>query len=36
MFFKRTGSEAIAVIARNDRGDSVIVLNRVTFSEHGK
>lgn len=36
MFFKRVGSEAIAVIARNDRGDSVIVLNRVTFAEHGK
>ena len=36
MFFKRAGSEAIAVIARNDRGDSVIVLNRVNFAEHGK
>jgi len=36
MFFKRAGSEAIAVIARDDRGDSVIVLNRVNFSEHDK
>jgi hypothetical protein len=33
MFFKRAGSEAIAVIARDDRGDSVIVLNRVNFAE---
>lgn len=36
MFFKRVGSETIAVIARNDRGDSVIVLNQVTIAEHGK
>jgi hypothetical protein len=36
MLFKRAGSEAIAVIAHNDRGDSVIVLNRVTFAEHYK
>ena len=36
IFFKRPGSEAIAVVARNDRGDSVIVLNRVNYSEHGK
>ncbi|WP_371766289.1 hypothetical protein [Massilia sp.] len=36
MFFKRAGSEAIAVVARDDRGDSVIVLNRVNYAEHGK
>jgi hypothetical protein len=36
MFFKRAGSEAIAVVARNDHGDSVIVLNRVNYAEHGK
>jgi hypothetical protein len=36
MFFKRAGSEAIAVIARDDSGDSVIVLNRLNFAEHGK
>ena len=36
MFFKGADSEAIAVVARDDRGGSVIVLNRVNFSEHGK
>lgn len=36
MFFKRAGSETIAVVARDDRGDSVIVLNRVNFAEPGK
>lgn len=36
MFFKRADSEAVAVIARDDRGDSVIVLNRVNLVEHGK
>ncbi|WP_198119686.1 hypothetical protein [Massilia rhizosphaerae] len=36
MFFKRAGSEAIAVIARDGSGDSVIVLNRLNFAEHGK
>lgn len=36
MFFKRAGSEAIAVVARDDHGDSVIVLNRVNYAEHAK
>jgi hypothetical protein len=33
MFFKRAGAEAVAVVARNDSGSSVIVLNRVSFVE---
>jgi hypothetical protein len=36
MFFKRAGAEAIAVVARDERGNSVIVLNRVNSAEHGK
>jgi hypothetical protein len=33
LFFKRPGGEAIAVLFSNDSGKSVIVLNRVRFSE---
>jgi hypothetical protein len=36
MFFKRAGAEAVAVVARNQSGDSVIVLNRVSFTERAK
>jgi hypothetical protein len=36
MFFKRTGAEAVAVVARNESGNSVIVLNRISFAERVK
>lgn len=36
MFFRRAGAEAIAVVARNESGNSVIVLNRVSFAAHAK
>lgn len=36
MFFKRPGAEALAVVTRNESGNSVIVLNRVSFAEHVK
>lgn len=36
MFFKRPGSEAIAVVTKNESGDSVIVLNRVNSAEPNK
>lgn len=36
MFFKRAGAEAVAVVARNESGNTVIVLNRVSYAERAK
>jgi hypothetical protein len=36
LFFKRAGAEAIAVLFSNDRGKSIIVLNRVHFTGPAK
>lgn len=36
MFFKRAGTEAVAVIARDDKGQSVVVLNRVHLEDRFK
>jgi hypothetical protein len=36
LFFKRPGAEAIAVLFNDDRGRSVIVLNRVNFARNAK
>lgn len=36
MFFKRAGAEVVAVVACNESGNSVIVLNRVSYAERIK